>query len=237
MENEILFDLMVQLAGLEAERQRCLAAMARDARAADLLEGLQHEYADDAVEAADRLRDARGRQRRIEADLAALEETLDRKRALLTRSTEPRETLALQREIAGLENRQDSLMTEACRLLDQTESRDRDARGVEAEVLAQERRAVARLREIEQEHARLAAALPEITQEISRLHALVPPVVGRHLQRLWERDMQGTVFVSDGACSACGARLTPQLALAVEHGRDLVRCPSCARYVVHEPWR
>ncbi len=237
MENEILVDLMVQLAALEAERQQCLATMARDARAADLLDGLQHEHTADAAAAADRLREARTHQRRIEADLAEVEVTLERKRSLLAVSSEPRETAALQREISGLEERLDELMTRACRLLDQAERRDRDAGMAEAEILARERRAVARMQEIEQEHARLAAALPEINQEISRLHSLVPSAVGRHLQRLWDREMQATVFMKDGACSACGALLTPQLALAVQHGRDLVRCPSCARYVVHEPWR
>ncbi len=236
MENEILIDLMVQLAGLEAERHRCLAAMDRDARAADLLEGLQAEYASDADTAAGRLQAARLEQRRVDKDLAELERVLERKRGLLARSRDPRETSALQREIAGLETRQDTLLAEACRLLEQVEEQDRAARDVDAEALEQERRAVARQAEIAEEHARLASALPEIEAEILRLKAMVPPAVGRHLQRLWDRQMLASVYENDGSCSACGSRLTPQKALSVQHGRELVKCPACARFVVHKPW-
>ncbi len=237
MDDKILVDLMVQLAGLEAERCRCQAALAKDVGAAELLVGLREEYVADAGNADVRLAESRAKQRKAEGELVALENTLDRKRTLLEASTDSRESLALQREIQGLEIRQDTLLADAYRLLEQVEKRDSDAGTLSSECVEQERQSVAKLKAIESQRALLAEALPEIEEEIRRLHSAAPSVVAKHLTRLWAKDLQATVFEKEGACSGCGFQLRPQQALTVQHGKELVRCPSCARFVVHRPWK
>ncbi len=236
MEETILIDLMVQLASLEAERSRCRTALAQDESSADFLRGLRDEYTADAGEAEARLARAQSRQRLAEGELESIETALARKQQLLGQSTDAKETLALQQEIANLESRQDILLEEGCQLLEQVESKDSSAGDMSAECVAQERKFVARLKEIDAQRELLTVALPEIEQEIERLHTTAPAAVARHLARLWAKDLQAVVFERDGACSGCGIQLRPQQALIVQHGKELIRCPACARFVVHKPW-
>ncbi len=237
MDESILIDLMVQMAGLEAERMRCRASLARDAGDVALLAGLKEEYSADEAEAAALLAEARAGQRKAEAELELLEANLARKRRLLAGSTVSRETLVLQQEIAGLEARQDDLLAVIFNLLDKVEQKDLEAGAVSSARLHQELQAVDKLQQIQARHSQLEAALPAIEQEIQRLHASAPAEVARHLLRLWDKEMLATVYEREGACSGCGSRLRPQQALAVQYGKELVRCPSCARFVVHQPWR
>jgi len=237
MEPEILIDVLVQLAGLESETAGCRARLAHGERVTEQLMGLDQEYADDAADADLRRQQTHVRQHSAERDLAALEETLARKRGQLASAADARSAEALRKEIATVVARQEALLEEACRLLDQEDRRGEESAQATEEQLAQQRKAAAELRRIAADREQTAAALPEIEAEIRRLADLLPEGIRRHLQRLWDRGDTGVVFVRDAACGVCGARLTPQQDLAVKRGREVVRCAACARFVVHRPWR
>jgi len=66
---------------------------------------------------------------------------------------------------------------------------------------------------------------------------MLPVDVGRHVQRLRGKHDRAVAWVDEGTCTGCYAHLPAQLGIAAGRGRELVRCASCARYVVHRPWR
>ncbi|NCQ34610.1 hypothetical protein GW813_05930 [bacterium] len=237
MEPEILIDALVQLAGLEGEMAVCRARLTQSERMTERLLGLDREYAADTATADRHRSQAQVRQHSAEIDLAAAEESLARKRRQLDAATDARSVAALEREISGIIARQEELLEEACRLLDQESASKKESAQACEDQLVQERKAATRLQRIAVERDQATAALPEIAAEVQRLADILPGTISRHLKRLWDRGEVGVVYGQDGACTGCGARLTPQQDQAVQHGREVVRCASCARFVVHRPWR
>jgi predicted nucleic acid-binding Zn-ribbon protein len=66
---------------------------------------------------------------------------------------------------------------------------------------------------------------------------MLPPEVAGRVRRLRRRGGHAVAWLADGVCTGCFGRLPPQAAIAADAGRELVQCPSCARYVVRRPWR
>lgn len=237
METSVMINVLVELARCEEERQDTRHRLAGDRARLEFLAELGQECAEDAMEAEGEAARSRASLRNQETRIAELETALVRKRAQLAAAGEAKQRQALEREIAALQERIDRDFEEYCRFSGETEHRrdeahrartDRDDRRLQED---RERQAILARRGL------LEAAAAEIEQEIARLQDLLPDQIRRHLERLWSKGLQAVVTVSGQACGGCFALLTPQQAIAADQGKDLVRCPSCSRFVVHPPWQ
>ncbi len=236
METSVLISVLVELARCEEERLDTGQRLAADRARLAFLAELGRECSADAVEAEGHAARSTASLHGQEVRIADLEAALERKRAQLAAAGEAKQRQALDREIAALQERLDRDFEDYCRLSGETDDRrddavrartDRDARGLQEE---RERAEILARRGL------LEAAAADIELEIARLRDLLPPQVGRHLERLWSKGLLAVVAVSGRACGGCFAHLTPQQAIAADKGKDLVRCPSCSRFVVHPPW-
>jgi predicted nucleic acid-binding Zn-ribbon protein len=61
---------------------------------------------------------------------------------------------------------------------------------------------------------------------------MTPAAVAGHLGRLREQYDQAVVRVEGRSCAGCGGQMPQQQAIDAARGKALVRCPSCARFVV-----
>jgi len=225
------------LAGLEEELAAARATLAHHSRRDLHLRQLQEEYeADTAQTEADSrnvaatLRAAEGRIRDIEAALA-------HKQDQVTSVTDRRQYQALQNEIRALENELDNLETEAIELMDDVGSKDRQTDQSSSERDAQADRGSAELAKMGEETAKAQAAEKEIVGEIERLTGMMPDMVARQVARLHTQHSRAVVRIQDGTCGGCFGRLPTQQGIDAEQGRALVRCASCARFVVRKSWK
>ncbi len=237
MDPEVMLNLMVELAGLEEELVDARATLTHHTRRDRHLRELQTEYEADAVQAeaegrdmAVTLRGAEGRIRDIEAALA-------HKRDQVIGISDRRQYKALQTEIMALESEMDRLETQAIELMDDVGDQDRQTGEAKGERDAQVDRGTKEIVRMDEETARAKAAEQEIVSEIERLTGLLPDRISRHVIRLRTQYPQAVVRVQAGACGGCFSVFPAQQGLDAEQGKALVKCPSCARFVVHKSWQ
>lgn len=237
MDPEVMLNLMVELAGLEEELVDARAILAHHARRDLHLRQLQTEYEVDAAQSEAEGRDAAVTLRGTEGRIQDIEGALAHKRDQVIGISDRRQYKALQTEIKALENELDRLETKAIELMDDVGRRDRQTDQTLGERDTQTDRGSAEMARMNAETVRAQAAEKEIASEIERLTGLLPDKVARHVIRLRTQYGQAVVRVQAGACGGCFSLFPAQQGLDAEQGRALVRCSSCARYVVHKSWK
>ena len=237
MDPSVMLNLMVELAGLEEELADARAVLAHHDRRDRHLRELQQEYEEDAAEAEAAGREAAVDLRRTEGRIRDVEALLARKRDQVIGITDRRQYKALQEEIRGLEIELDRLETAGLDLLDSAGRRDDDAGQARRDRDRQADRGGEEIERMAAESARAKEAEKEIVEEIDKLIAMLPAAEGRHVVRLRDQYGRAVVRVQSGACGGCFAQLPVQVGLDAEQGRTLVRCASCARYVVRRSYK
>ena len=237
MDPMVMLNLMVELAGLEEELAVARATVAHHGRRDSHLRSLQDEYVADAENAEASGQGAEVDLRRTEGRIRDVEITLSRKRDQVGVVSDSRQLLALQAEIKSLEEKLDSLETSGLALLDDVRRKDGEAGTARRERDAQETRGTEEMEKMGGEMRMARAAEQEILLEIDRLTGLLPVSESRRVKRLMSQLPQAVVRVQSGACGGCFSQLPVQKALDAEQGKALVRCGSCARFVVHKAWK
>ncbi|MBU8870820.1 MAG: hypothetical protein KOO60_08180 [Gemmatimonadales bacterium] len=237
MDEKILINTLVELAGLEEELVAARGLLARNKAREGSLGDLQQEYSQDAdrVENVGKAKEISFRNR--EGEILRLEAGLADRRNKLAGVGDPRQIQALKKEIDILSGKLDELETQALELLDEARDNSREAETARQESNEQEENVLHQQGIMREESARAAAAETELVAEIERLVGLLPSSVSRHVSRLRKGLDQSSVYIASGACGGCFGQLPTQQGIAAEQGKSLVQCPSCARYVVHRPWR
>ena len=232
----VMLNLMVELAGLEEELAVARATTAHHGRRDRHLRSLQDEYVADAESAAAAEHGAEADLRRTEGRIKDVENTLFRKRDQVGAVSDSRQLLALKAEIKSLEEKLDRLETSGLALLDDVRRMDGDAGTARRERDAQEIRGTEEMEKMAGEARMAREAEKGILLEIDRLAGLLPDSEGRHVKRLMSQLPPAVVRVQSGACGGCFSQLPVQKALDAEQGKALVRCGSCARFVVRKAW-
>lgn len=232
-----MLNLMVELAGLEEELADAKATLTHHTKRDQHLRQLQEEYEADAAQAEAKGRDAAATLRGTEGRIQDIDQTLARKRDQVIGISDRRQYKALQAEIKALETELDRLETGAIELMDDVRSKDRQTGQAKGERDSQADRGSVELARMGEETIRAQAAEQELASEIERLTGLLPDKIARHVVRLRTQYPQTVVRVQAGACGGCFSLLPAQQGIDAEQGRALVRCPSCARYVVHKSWQ
>jgi predicted nucleic acid-binding Zn-ribbon protein len=237
LDTKVLINLMAELAGLEEELVDARAVVRHHTRRDSHLVELQQEYAEDELAAA---RDATGaavRLRTVEGEIRRVEELLARKQDQIIGISDRRQYRALETETAGLAAELDRLETAALELLGELEKSGEQAANATGDRRKQTARAGDERQRLHEEATRAAAAAEEIEAEIQRLQRLLPEGLARHHARLRQQYPTAVVRVQNGACGGCFGQLPAQQAIDAQRGKNLVRCASCARFVVHHSWQ
>ncbi len=237
MDPEVMLNLMVELAGLEEELVDARATLTHHTRRDRHLRELQTEYEADAVQAEAEGRDMAVTLRGAEGRIRDIEAALVHKRDQVIGISDRRQYKALQTEIKALEAEMDRLETQAIELMDDVGDQDRQTGEAKGERDAQVDRGTKEIVRMDEETARAKAAEQEIVSEIERLTGLLPDRISRHVIRLRTQYPQAVVRVQAGACGGCFSVFPAQQGLDAEQGKALVKCPSCARFVVHKSWQ
>lgn len=237
MDSRVTLDVMVELAGLEEELASVRVVRTKSATREKSLKELADEYRDDAENAkAEALagelayRDHAGRLKLLEATLA------DRKDRLVGLK-EPRQYKLLKDEVLSLERQIDQLENEALAVLDQGDGKTKELveakAGQKKQIASLDEEAKGRSGRIQQADA----AEKEILREIDRLIGMLPAAEARHIVRVRTKHDQSCIWIHDSSCGACFEQLPTQKALSVQKGKNYERCPGCARFIVHRPWK
>ncbi len=237
MDPEVMLNLMVELAGLEEELVDAKATLDHHTRRDRHLRELQTEYEDDAAQSEAEGRDMAVTLRGAESRIRDIEAALVHKRDQVIGITDRRQYKALQTEIRALESEMDRLETQAIELMDDVGDKDRQTGQAKGERDAQVDRGSREIVRMDGETTRAKAAEQEIVSEIDRLTGLLPDRIGRHVVRLRTQYPQAVVRVQAGACGGCFSVFPAQQGIDAETGKALVKCPSCARFVVHKSWQ
>lgn len=230
MDVVVLINLLDETARLEEELEALLAVRVRRRKRLDLI-SLGYEVDRENADRESRVRDAaaagsRGRRGRI----GEVEARLARKRDQMIGVTDRRQYRALQEEITGLEREIDRLETAELEYLEDASA----PRPVRTPAVPAEAGEIA---ELEAAERKAALAEAEIREELVRLAGLVPASHRGHLLRVREQYGRGVARVEGRACGGCGGQLPQQQALDAAKGRTVVRCPSCARFIVRHSYR
>lgn len=237
MDSRVVLDIMVELAGLEDEMSSLLVVRDKSIAREKNLKELADEYRDDEIKARSDSLASELEYRDHEGRLKVLEAALADRRDKLVGLKEPRQYKVLKDEVLSLERQIDRLEDEALGMLDKGEGMERDvveaAAGRQTQKHTLHRDALGK----EERSNQVVAAEKEILQDIERLIGMLPPAEGRHILRLRTKLAQSCIYVSGSGCGACFEQLPMQKALEVQKGKNYVRCPGCARFIVHRPWK
>jgi len=237
MDPSVLLNLMVEMAGLEEELADARAVLAHHSRRDRHLRELSQEYMDDAAAAEAAGLDAAVTIRQTDGRIRDIEGALERKRDQVIGVTDRRQYNALKDEIRSLEAQLERLETTGLELLEASDLKEDNAGQARDDLDRQHDRGSEEIARMEAESAKAKAAEEEIVQEIERLIGTMPPAEGRHVARLRGQYDRAVVRVESGACGGCFGQLPIQVGLDAKQGRALVRCSSCARYVVRKSWK
>ncbi len=237
MDPAVLLNLMVEMAGLEEELAQARATLEHHERRDRHLRQLQQEYETDAQEAESAGRDAAVNLRRTEGRIREVEAALAHKRDQVIGITDRRQYRALKEEIRALEAQLDRLEVSGLDILDQVEQKDEGAAEALQDRDRQQVRGAEELDKMRLESDQARAASEEIAEQMVRLTGMLPTAEARHVNRLQDHHDRAVVRVQDGACGGCFGQLPVQQGIDAENGRALIRCPSCARYVVRKSYK
>lgn len=237
MDQKILINLLVELAELEAEQAAVQQTVVHHAARQKDLRELQAEYDDDAARARQGDQDVHLRLRGKESEIRSLSALLSGKEDQIIGISDRRQFRALQAEIAGLQQKLSELEDEALALLTAAETATKGRDEVLAESDAQCVRGTEEIERLDGESARAVAAAGALAEKIAHCVGMLPPEIRRRVERLRQNGGPAVVTVQSGACGGCFGQLPAQQAIDADKGRALVRCPGCARFVVHQAWR
>lgn len=237
MDEKVLIKLLVELAGLEEEWAAAAHTVAHHTAREQDLRRLQAEYEEDAACAQVGDQGAKVQLRGKENEIRANETALTLKRDQIIGVSDKRQYRALQKEITALEQKLAGLEDEAMALLAAVEETvvGRDEAVADRETQAV--RGEAEIARLDSETKQAAARRTELAAAIDRCLSMLPEAVRRHAVRMRRNGGPAVVRVESGACGGCFVQLPAQLAIDAEKGRSVVRCPECARFVVHHVWR
>ena len=236
MEPAVLINLMVELADLEEKLMTARAQADHHSRRDGHLAELQAEYNEDVSASAGEEKSAAARLRAAEGDIRVAEAALARKKDQVVGVSDRKQYRAIMAEIAVLETEINRCEDHALELLNTLESTGEKVIQARDDRDRQLVKGTAERDHLTAEGTAAAAMAGDLEKEIDRLEALLPVAIARHYARLRQQYPTGTVRVQDRACGGCFGQLPPQQALDAARGKALVRCPSCARFVVRHSW-
>ena len=237
MDPAVLLNMMVELAGLEEELSAARAVLAHHGKRDRHLRELTREYAADAVAAETAGHDAAVSLRLTEGRIRDVEAALAHKRDQIIGVSDRRQYKAMQTEIRALEAELEKLETAGLEILESSDLNEETVSEARVDLERQAARGAEEIARMEAETVKARAAEEEITEEIERLIAIMPQAEARHVARLREQYDQAVVRVEGGACGGCFGQLPVQVGIDAAQGSILVRCASCARYVVRKSYK
>jgi len=236
LDDSVLLNLLVEFADVE---ERMLAAEFaqehRLSRGRDLSD-LAAEYAEEAAEAVRNDQSANAQLKGKELEIKGVEAALARKSEQIVGIIDRRQLRGLKDEMSALEKRLGVMENEAMALLIAVEEAEADRRESASDSGRVAQRGQTELAKLDQPADRADSVLPHLQIELDRLLSMMPEATKRHLMRLRKNGETAVARVESGVCGGCFSRLTPQQGAAAEGGRGLVKCTSCARFVVHHQW-
>jgi hypothetical protein len=130
----------------------------------------------------------------------------------------------LRREIGQAED-------DALKMLEQVETLDNDAKGIEGKLEAEQKVFAELASNIEREVAQAEARRSKLAAERkTRVHTTIPPEALQNYERLLQARGGVALAQLDGRqCQACYMDIPTNMVLRVQRGTELVRCPSCDR--------
>jgi predicted nucleic acid-binding Zn-ribbon protein len=213
-------------------RQLAHARHGRDGTAErdEHLAGLASEYDQDAADADAAQRRDLAAVRRIEDELATVEQRLRDRRS--RQDGRPGTVAALAAEISALRERRDQLEQQ---LLQAWQDVEQAAAGHEAhrqDAAAGRRRADRERADLADRADQAGRAAPRLETELEVVAARLPVRVARRLAQAARRHDDPIADLVEGACGSCGQHLPPQEAVDADREAALVTCQGCGRYVV-----
>jgi len=232
-----LINILVEISEFEELLLRATQEMERNTELTFTLEELQAEYESDAAEAARVNQGAEVTIRSLENEITQVSELLKVKQQMIVGLADPRQVRAVRDEISQLKQRLDRLEDDTIKLLDKQDLLKSEATESQCESRSHGTKSRARQEAMASASVNLSQKTKHIQDDMQRLISMLPPTEGRAVIRLREKLDQAIVHHHEGACQGCFHQLPMQQAISVDGGRDMVRCPSCMRFLVHRSWR
>ena len=237
MDPKTLINILVEISEFEELLLRATQEMERNTELTFTLEELQAEYESDAAEAARVNQGAEVTIRSLENEITQVSELLKVKQQMIVGLADPRQVRAVRDEISQLKQRLDRLEDDTIKLLDKQDLLKSEATESQCESRSHGTKSRARQEAMASASVNLSQKTKHIQDDMQRLISMLPPTEGRAVIRLREKLDQAIVHHHEGACQGCFHQLPMQQAISVDGGRDMVRCPSCMRFLVHRSWR
>lgn len=224
-----LQDIDLELDGLD-DRERELPERVRyEELGAQLLECEKALKAKEAV-----LRDEKAAQKRIEDELSALNEKIEREQKKLYGGevTSPKELSGIQQELESLKERRDQAETALLEQMEVVEPIEK-----EISIIAE------KLEALKAETAEAKSAYGAVSAEIAsaraalreRRVASVRNVEADKLEiyeRVRKRHRRAVVDLKNGVCQGCRTEIPPVELKKIEESPGLSRCPNCGRILL-----
>lgn len=236
VDEKVLINILVEIAGLEQKLAVADHTLKHHTARERDLRALQDEYEDDAAAAHAGDQDVSVRLRTKENEIRAAEAALARKKEQLLAVTDDRQQRAVHKEIMDVEDLLAKAEDEALDLLLAQESAEEGSTAADSDRARQAVKGQAEISRMDSETTRAVASRTELVAERNRLLSMLPEAVRRHAERLQRNRGQAVVHLESGACGGCFSQLPAQVGIDVDRGRTVVRCPSCARFIVHRSW-
>lgn len=224
--------VLAELAAYDRKVFHHSSAIAAGRRQEEKLRAEEVEAASAVAETRQRLEAAQGENRRLEKEADEMRRQAKHHGGRLNEIQDSREWRALNDEVRYLQRQAENRDEKALENMEAIEK-------LEAEYAEAEREFNSRKEQISNKRNLIVAEREEHEKQLAVARAereeflgQVPAATMRFYERRAKRQDMPVVWMREGSCSHCHAKLTPQGINDVRGGQRLVTCESCGRLVV-----
>ncbi len=230
MPRNAAIDALLALHGIDSEIQRLTAQ--RDLLPAALrrIETLASQQRQALDEKRVQLKHLRARVAAREADLRAAEGEIDKLTTQLNTARTNKEYTTFQHEIAAKKADASRVEDDLLTMMSDAEELEGDARELERALAQLDKQQAEEAKGVDKDVARVEGEIAALRKKRDASVGAVEPVLLEEYERIAaKKGASALAAVAGGSCQGCFMQLPPQICHTVRAGRQIVKCPSCAR--------
>ncbi|MFP3868904.1 MAG: zinc ribbon domain-containing protein [Desulfobacteraceae bacterium] len=179
-----------------------------------------------------KLEDLQTQHRRLDAEMAEMDDDITRSRERLMEIKDNIEYKAMLKEIAFREDRKDQKETEILELLEEIEVYQQKLAQRQEELGALQSRYEELQAEVRTELAAINRQIQELMEQRPQILQQISPELLKKYEFIRER-RNGTAIaeVRQGVCMACHMNLPPQHFIELQKEQEILTCPHCQRII------
>ncbi|MBM4039702.1 MAG: hypothetical protein FJ290_14430 [Planctomycetes bacterium] len=230
MPRDAAIEALLTLHGIDSEIQKLTAQRDLLPVALRRIETLANQQRQALTEKRDQIKHLRARIAARESDLRAVEAEADKLTVQMNAARTNKEYSAFQHEIAAKKADASRVEDDLLTMMGDAEELEGDARELERALAQLDKQQAEEGKGVDKDVAKVEGEIAALAKKrVAAAAAVEPPLLEEYQRIAAKKGASALASVVGGSCQGCFMQLPPQICHTVRGGRQIVKCPSCAR--------